>query len=102
MILDDLILDITNYKFVHPGGVFTIQYNVGRDISKFFYGGYQLENRGGRRLLHTHHSHSALAMMVAKKMAVGVLNDKAKEFLALVDSKQTVKHTSVHTFLFRM
>ena len=28
----------------HPGGRFMINKTVGRDISKFFYGGYQLIN----------------------------------------------------------
>jgi hypothetical protein len=42
VILDDMILDIGKYQFLHPGGMFTLSYNVGRDISKFYYGGYQL------------------------------------------------------------
>jgi cytochrome b involved in lipid metabolism len=45
--LDDLILDISKYQFYHPGGAFLLKYNIGRDISKFFYGGYQLENYAG-------------------------------------------------------
>ena len=44
VVLDDLVLDISKYKFYHPGGLFVLEHNIGRDISKFFYGGYQLEN----------------------------------------------------------
>ena len=43
MILDDLVLDIENYMDNHPGGRFLLEHNIGRDISKFFYGGYALD-----------------------------------------------------------
>lgn len=45
VILDDLVLDVSKFYNSHPGGHFSILQNVGRDISKFFYGGYSLENR---------------------------------------------------------
>jgi cytochrome b involved in lipid metabolism len=38
--LDDLVLDVSSFKYNHPGGKFVVEYNIGRDISKFFYGGY--------------------------------------------------------------
>ena len=44
VILDDMILDVTKFMGEHPGGLFSLEHNVGRDISKFFYGGYSLEN----------------------------------------------------------
>lgn len=44
VILDDLVLDVSWFMGEHPGGLFTLEHNVGRDISKFFYGGYSLEN----------------------------------------------------------
>jgi cytochrome b involved in lipid metabolism len=44
VILDDLVLDIGRFMGEHPGGLFALEHNVGRDISKFFYGGYSLEN----------------------------------------------------------
>ena len=40
VILDDLVLDVSSYLYNHPGGQFLISHNIGRDISKFFYGGY--------------------------------------------------------------
>ena len=43
VILDDLVLDVTDFAKSHPGGRFLIEKNFGRDISKFFYGGYSLE-----------------------------------------------------------
>ena len=94
-----MILDIGRYQYLHPGGMFLLSYNVGRDISKFYYGGYQLQNKS---FVKTHHNHTALAHQVVKTLVVGILNDKAEEFQALVDNKKTVKHTSVHTIHFSM
>lgn len=44
MILDDLILDVSEFYKVHPGGKFVIEHTIGTDIAKFFYGGYNLED----------------------------------------------------------
>jgi len=48
LLLDDLVLDATDYAKYHPGGRFIIERTRGTDISKFFYGGYNLEpsNKG--------------------------------------------------------
>lgn len=43
LLLDDLVLDATDYAPYHPGGKFIIERVRGTDISKFFYGGYNLE-----------------------------------------------------------
>jgi cytochrome b involved in lipid metabolism len=47
VILDDLVIDVKDFQFQHPGGKFVIQQNIGRDISKFFYGGYSMEDNLG-------------------------------------------------------
>jgi hypothetical protein len=44
MILDDLVLDVSEFYKVHPGGKFVIEHTIGTDIAKFFYGGYSLED----------------------------------------------------------
>lgn len=44
VILDNFILDVESFMNEHPGGRFSIEHNIGRDISKFFHGGYSLEN----------------------------------------------------------
>ena len=44
VILDDLVLDVSEFYKRHPGGKFVIEHCVGTDIAKFFYGGYSLEN----------------------------------------------------------
>jgi cytochrome b involved in lipid metabolism len=43
VLLDELVLDATDYAPFHPGGKFLIEKTRGTDISKYFYGGYNLE-----------------------------------------------------------
>ena len=43
MILDDLVLNVEDFFLYHPGGKFLLQQTLGRDISKYFHGGYSLE-----------------------------------------------------------
>lgn len=70
LVLDDLVLDVTNYIFDHPGGPMLIDSNVGRDISKFFYGGYQMENYNGSDGTH---AHSSTAVSLLNSLAIAVL-----------------------------
>ena len=42
VLFDNLVLDLKGYERNHPGGKFNLVHNYGRDISKFFFGGYQL------------------------------------------------------------
>lgn len=43
VVLDNLVLDVSRFKNNHPGGRFLLEYNVGKDISKYFYGCYIME-----------------------------------------------------------
>jgi len=67
VILDDMILDVSKFKSHHPGGRFVINHNIGRDISKFFYGGYTLENYEGLKP----YTHSNIARTVVNTIIVG-------------------------------
>ena len=78
MILDNLVLNVdksplpmVEYSHLHPGGKFTLAKNVGRDISKFFYGGYTLVNPGMHKK-----NHSNKALSIAETLVVGVLEDQ--------------------------
>lgn len=39
-VIDNFVIDYGQYHIYHPGGRFALTKTVGRDISKFFYGGY--------------------------------------------------------------
>ena len=79
-----MVLDIQKYKSEHPGGKFLINYNIGRDISKFFYGGYALENFSGRPLTN---AHSNVARHIVNTLIIARLIKKAPEFKAKIIEK---------------
>lgn len=72
VLIDDLVLDVTKFKLNHPGGKFVIEYNVGRDLSKFFYGGYIMENSNGLKP----HTHSNIARHIVNGLIIARIVDK--------------------------
>jgi len=65
VILDDLVLDATDYAPYHPGGKFIIERTRGTDISKFFYGGYNLEPlTNGENYNHTNYAREACNSLI--------------------------------------
>jgi len=66
-----MVLDISKFILHHPGGKFVLLQNVGRDISKFFYGGYSLENNLGPQPSRGY-THSNYAKMIVNSLIVGV------------------------------
>ena len=78
VLLNDMVLNVTKYMYNHPGGKFVISQNVGRDITKFFYGGYQMENYGNLKP----YFHSNIARSVVNDLIIGQLNVKAPKFVA--------------------
>jgi len=72
MVLDDLVLDVKDYMDEHPGGRFLIEYLIGRDISKFYYGGYALDNNGvkgqSKRHVHSNISHLQVQSMIIARL----------------------------------
>lgn len=73
MILDDLILDVSEFYKVHPGGKFVIEHNVGTDIAKFFYGGYSLEDNMKSTPAQPFR-HSNYSRMIANDLAIARLD----------------------------
>lgn len=69
VILDDLVLDVEKFIDQHPGGRFVLQHNIGRDVSKFFYGGYSLEDNMGPKPAKGY-AHSAIARMIVNDLAI--------------------------------
>lgn len=90
MVLDDLVLDVRSFKSEHPGGQFLIEFNIGRDISKFFYGSYVLENNSGSMP----YIHSNVARSIVNSLIIGRMSHKANKFTATVESKTVLNSTS--------
>ena len=70
VILNDLVIDVSNYLGNHPGGKRALTGNIGRDVTKFFNGGYQYTNFNG---LDDQHNHSKLSTELAMRMTIGRL-----------------------------
>ena len=43
VIVDQFVVDCEHFAAKHPGGKFLIDHHIGRDVSKYFHGGYSLE-----------------------------------------------------------
>lgn len=72
VILDELVLDVTEYMDNHPGGKFLLEHNKGRDVSKYFYGGYALDGNlvyNGAKA----HAHSNIARAIVESLSVARL-----------------------------
>ncbi len=69
IVLDNKVLDFGEYDDFHPGGKFYLLKNIGRDISKFFYGSYKLVNDSTVKA----ENHSASAMALANSLTIGHL-----------------------------
>lgn len=69
LIIDDLVVDATDYAPYHPGGKFIIERIRGTDISKFFYGGYNLEpQKNGKNYKHTNYARLVINSLVVGKL----------------------------------
>ena len=75
VILDNMVLDISKFMEEHPGGRFSLEHNVGEDISKFFYGGYSLENQNKV----TEHTHSNDARKIVNTLIVCYIRNKVQK-----------------------
>lgn len=86
VLLDDFVLDVSKFLDEHPGGRFSLEHNIGRDVSKFFHGGYALENLPGFEM--KVHTHSRDARRVVNSLIIGRLEAPAKRKLLLVEKSQ--------------
>jgi cytochrome b involved in lipid metabolism len=80
VILDDLVLDVTDYMDNHPGGKFLLQHNIGRDISKFFYGGYALD--GNMVGADKRNTHSNIARLQIETLIIARLLPNPSQFIS--------------------
>ena len=71
VILDGFVLNVTEFIGLHPGGRYMLKHNIGRDISKFFYGGYSMEGNLGGGAPKAGHVHSNYARMIVNDLIIG-------------------------------
>ena len=90
VILDDMVLDVSQFQFKHPGGKFVIKHNIGRDISKFFYGGYTLEVSAGNKP----YTHSNIARKIVNKIQIGSLVKEGPKFNCTVENRRDINNVT--------
>lgn len=102
VILDEFVLDVASYISWHPGGRFVLNHNIGRDISKFFHGGYSLENNLGPRPA-AGYKHSNVARQVVNSLIIAQFqkeNQVQSTLCRLIDSEsQMVNQTTKVLYL---
>ena len=77
VILDNLVLDIAEFIKMHPGGAFLLEGTYGRDISKFFYGGYALDgNSNDPSAPNCRHSHTNVARRIANRLVIALIDNR--------------------------
>ena len=86
VILDDLVLDVTQFADSHPGGRFVIERNVGKDISKYFHGGYSQEPLQNSK----NHKHSNYARTIVNQLIVARYVGKRDTAMMSVSSESIV------------
>lgn len=74
VIIDDMVIDVSRFMLQHPGGQFSLRQNIGRDVSKYFHGGYSMENISKV----DNHRHSRDAQMIVNALTIGRYVDKAE------------------------
>ena len=84
VILDDYVVNIAGFIDEHPGGKFSLEHNIGRDVSKFFYGGYSLEPSTNETDLEN--IHSSDARKIVNRLIIGKLEGNVQRRLMKIKS----------------
>ena len=69
VIIDDLVVDVGEFMNDHPGGNYLLKHNIGKDVSKFFYGGYSLDGNV-LGVNSVGHFHSNFARKLVNKLTI--------------------------------
>lgn len=72
-LFNDYVIDMTNYRFEHPGGKAMIDQCVGKDIGKFIYGAYSIEDCVNP------HTHSFVAHKIITRLVCAKLTTEVKD-----------------------
>lgn len=73
VLVEDYIVNIEPFMSKHPGGEFALRHNVGKDVTKFFFGGQALAVSSKV----APHQHSNAAKRILKSLIIGKLSPVA-------------------------
>lgn len=72
VLFNNFIVNVENFMDEHPGTRFVISHNIGKEIGKYFYGAYSLEQDVAP------YAHSSYAANLIKRLTVGKLEISKK------------------------
>lgn len=72
VLFNNFVVDVEPFMDEHPGTRFVLSQNIGRDIGKYFYGAYSMEEDVAP------HIHSHYAAGIIKKLTIGKLEVSKK------------------------
>lgn len=91
VILDECVLDVGGFIAHHPGGQFVLTHNIGRDISKFFHGGYSLDGNMGANP-RAGYAHSNYARFIVNDLIIAQFDrqkDPVRTTLCTLDDRKS-------------
>ena len=104
VILDEYVLDVGKFMHKHPGGRFALQHNVGRDISKYFHGGYALDGNLDSVQPRKGNIHSNFARTIVNELIVAYYEremDKPSTICRLKEDKRYNVNPIIKTFFMQ-
>lgn len=97
LLLDDLVLDATDYGAYHPGGQFIIERCRGTNIDRFFYGGYNMEPLTNGK----NYNHSNYARLACNSLIIGKLIRSVRTSKVVIDAETSASQDNlIKTFKF--
>ena len=96
------MIEVENYKQSHPGGKDVMDTNIGRDVSKFFYGGYSM-SKHSYPYAHTQSAVKVMSTLVKYRLTASVFgkDQVAQTFVAVLSSRTAIVPNVIHTVTFK-
>ncbi|CDW82462.1 cytochrome b5-like heme steroid binding domain containing protein [Stylonychia lemnae] len=99
VILEEKILDLESFLDNHPGGRNFLKINIGKDITKYFYGAFNFLNKN---LTEQRVTHSLLGHQLAGQLAIGKLeNSYPEEYPVQIVYISPLMGQNTKTFVFQ-
>ena len=91
VLFNNFIVDVESFMDEHPGTRFVISQNIGREIGKYFYGAYSMEEDVSP------HIHSSYAAELIKRLTIGKL-EISKKYENISDSTKKFSKDNLFEF----
>ena len=94
VLFNNFVVNVENFMDEHPGTRFVISHNIGKEIGKYFYGAYSLEQDVAP------YTHSSYAASLIKRLTVGKLEISKKYENEDENMKIKSKNSAINSKLY--